>query len=50
MFYYDFIVDISTVWVNGGVSKLEAFAIIFPVPANQFMVSAFILISPGATS
>ena len=49
MFHHEFIVDNFTVWVNGDVSKLEAFASICPVPANQFMVSAFILNFPWAT-
>ena len=42
--------DNFTVWVNGVMSKLEAFASIYGVPANQFMVSAFILNFLGATS
>ena len=41
--------DNFAIWVNGDVSKLEAFASICPVPANQFMVSAFILNFPWAT-
>ena len=45
MFHHEFIVDNFTVWVNGDVSKLDVFASICPVPANQFMVSAFILTS-----
>ena len=49
MFHHEFIVDNFTVRVNGDVSKLEAFASICPVPANQFMVSAFILNFPRAT-
>ena len=46
MFRHEFIVDNFTVWVNVGESKLEAFASICPVSANQFMVSAFILNFP----
>ena len=49
MFHHEFIVDNFTVWVNGDVSKLEVLASISPVPANQVMVSAFILIFFGAT-
>ena len=41
--------DNFTVWVNGDVSKVEAFASICPVPANQFMAWACILNFPGAT-
>ena len=50
MFHHNFIVDNFTVWVNGDVSKLEAFASIHPVLANEFMVSAFILKFPGASA
>ena len=49
MFNHEFIVDNFTVWVNGDVSKLEAFASICRVPANEFMVSGFILNFPRAT-
>ena len=49
MFHHEFIVDNYTVWVRGDVSKLEAFASICPVPADQFMVSAFVMNLPGAT-
>ena len=49
MFHHEFIVDNFTVWVNGDESKLEAFASICPIPANEFMVSACILNFPGAT-
>ena len=49
MFHHGFIVDNHTVWVRGDVSKLEAFASICPVPADQFMVSAFVMNFPGAT-
>ena len=49
MFHHEFNVDNFTPWVNGDVSKLEAFASICHVPANQFMVSAFILNFPVAS-
>ena len=49
MFHHEFIVANFPVWVNGDMSKLEAFASMCPVPANEFMVSAFILNFPGAT-
>ena len=49
MIHHEFIVYNFTVWGNGDVSKLESFASICPVPANQFMVLAFILNFPGAT-
>ena len=41
--------DNFLVWVNRDVSKLEAFASICPVPADQCMVSAFIMNFPGDT-
>ena len=50
MFHHKLIVDNFTLRVNGDVSKLEVFANIYRVPANQFMVSIFILNFRGATS
>ena len=49
MFHREFIVDNFAVGVTGDVSKLKAIASICPVPANQFMLSAFILNFPRAT-
>ena len=49
MLHHEFVVDNYTVWVRGDVSKLEAFASICPVPADQFMVLAFVMNFPGAT-
>ena len=49
MLHHEFIANNFTTWVNGDVSKLEAFASICPVRANQFMVSTFILNFPRAT-
>ena len=40
MFHHEFIVDNYTIWVGGDVSKLEAFASICPVPANQCLLGA----------
>ena len=41
--------DNFIVWFNGDVSELEAFATMCRVPANQFMMLAFILNLFGAT-
>ena len=49
MFHHEFIVPNFTVRVNGNVPKLEAFASISSVGANQSLVSAFILNFPGTT-
>ena len=49
MFHHEFIVDNFTVWENEDIFKLEAFASICPVLADQLMVSAFIMNFPGAT-
>ena len=49
MFHHDFILHNYTVWVRGDVSKLEAFASICPVRADQLMVLAFVMNFPGAT-
>ena len=49
MFHHELMVINFTIWVNGYVSKLEAFASICPVPTNEFMVLAFILNFPRAT-
>ena len=43
MYHDESIVDQHTLWVKGKVSKLEAFANICPILANQFIVSAFAL-------
>ena len=43
MFHHEFIVNNYTVWVRRDVSKLEAFASICPVFADQFMMSAFVM-------
>ena len=42
MFPHEFIVDKCTGWVNGDVSKLEAFAHLCPFPLDQFIVFAFV--------
>ena len=42
-------VNNHAVWVKGEISKLEAFASICPIPADQFMVSAFAMNFPTAT-
>ena len=41
--------DNYAVWVRGDVSKLGGVASICPLPADQFMVSAFLMNYPGAT-
>ena len=49
MFHHEFVVNNHAVLVKGEISKLEAFAIICPIPADQFMVSAFAMNFPTAT-
>ena len=47
--HHEFIIDNCTVWVKGDVSKLEAFASIHLVPADQLMGTAFALNFPLTT-
>ena len=49
MFHHEFVVYNHAIWVKGEISKLEAFASICPIPADQFMVSAFAINFPTAT-
>ena len=49
MFHHEFVVNNHAIWVKGEISKLEAFASICPIPADQFMVSAFAMNFPTAT-
>ena len=49
MFHHEFVVNNHAAWVKGEISKLEAFAIICPIPPDQFMVSAFAMNFPTAT-
>ena len=48
MFHHEFVVNNHAIWVKGEISKLEAFASICPIPADQFMVSAFAMNFPTA--
>ena len=41
MFHNELVVNNYAVWVKGEISNMEAFAIICPIPADQFMLSAF---------
>ena len=40
MNHHEFVVDTTTIWVWGAITKLEAFAL-YPSLANPLMVSAF---------
>ena len=49
MFHHEFVVNNHAIWVKGEICKLEAFASICPILADQFMVSAFAMNFPTAT-
>ena len=49
MFHHEFVVNNHAVSVKGESSQLEAFDSICPIPADQFMVSAFAMNFPTAT-
>ena len=49
MFHHEFVVNNHAVWVKGEIPKLEAFASICPILADQFMVSAVAMNFPIAT-
>ena len=41
MIHHEFVENNNALWLKGEISKLEAFASICPIPADQSMVSAF---------